>query len=833
MPNRFHSALLAARPLLEHYRAGRTFADEAGAEGLEQALFLHVRSRHHRLPDPLLKAAREAAFLEEKRFRLSGWLLRALQELATEYLDLRGGRVFVLGERYADWQDALLELSPAMLITARVFLEFKGRTGRSFDQARGLLAAALQHSTLPCVHDPRLDDIIRAHGLHELHMHLNGTTEADFFWQYALCRPDKVVEELTKGWRERRIVREFYAQHGLPDVFTVKRLLHLARWARDRLARVVMGWTCAPKKCSTTACSAHASHDSLFRFRQMLCDPYAPFSPPGLLFYGLRHPLAGILPAEAQNLAVAEALLLYKTFEALDAGNAHAARLFHVYSLIQSVFIRLIVQQREQFGFDQFEKIAQVMLRDAQEDESYGPRFLQLRGMYGADMAYVEGRYSPKVSESKNRRAIARIIADATNARRQPEWVRTPVPNRETKSRQDFTVGVVAHFIKKSEELGGHKAGSCRASVLRHENRSIARALINTLQRGQTSRTTTDRAIQALCGIDAANNERYTPPEVYAPVYRLLRDNGFSSFTFHAGEDYAHLASGIRAVHEVLHFLELGPGDRIGHAVALGIDPRIWCERIGSTLYCARGEWLDTLVWMHSVLATPGQHGDKLFRLENRIAELYYAIYQRDPPALHVLRRAWEMRQLDALELSKLPAPKAFAPQRSELRRLLVERETHPQAFAEFERYHNHRFWERYNEKVKVSTERVTEDMLRTLQDIVVKECNTRHCLIEVMLTSNLRICPFEAYAEHHLFRWLRKGADGRPTPEFCLATDDPGIFSTNLRNEFAHALRTAESMDDFKGLDVYDLLTRCNERARAFRFLPTGPAGRKSSGQP
>ena len=72
--------------------------------------------------------------------------------------------------------------------------------------------------------------------------------------------------------------------------------------------------------------------------------------------------------------------------------------------------------------------------------------------------------------------------------------------------------------------------------------------------------------------------------------------------TFHVGEDFRHLLSGLRAVDEALRFLNMGPGDRIGHGLALGLNYKIWCERVGGEVAMPRGERLDDLVWLRQRL---------------------------------------------------------------------------------------------------------------------------------------------------------------------------------------------------------------------------------------
>lgn len=48
--------------------------------------------------------------------------------------------------------------------------------------------------------------------------------------------------------------------------------------------------------------------------------------------------------------------------------------------------------------------------------------------------------------------------------------------------------------------------------------------------------------------------------------------------TMHAGEDFVDPLTGLRHIDEALEHLALGPGDRIGHAIAASLDPTSLCE---------------------------------------------------------------------------------------------------------------------------------------------------------------------------------------------------------------------------------------------------------------
>lgn len=109
-------------------------------------------------------------------------------------------------------------------------------------------------------------------------------------------------------------------------------------------------------------------------------------------------------------------------------------------------------------------------------------------------------------------------------------------------------------------------------------------------------------------GLDVAGDENALKIEWFAPVLRWLR-SGFKPLpdgerastgfhlSIHAGEDYAHPASGMRHIDETVRFCEMREGDRLGHALALGIVPKQWAARQGEMML-PLDEHLDNLVWL-------------------------------------------------------------------------------------------------------------------------------------------------------------------------------------------------------------------------------------------
>ncbi|MBP9528185.1 MAG: hypothetical protein KBE71_07495 [Laribacter sp.] len=139
-----------------------------------------------------------------------------------------------------------------------------------------------------------------------------------------------------------------------------------------------------------------------------------------------------------------------------------------------------------------------------------------------------------------------------------------------------------------------------------------------------------------LRGLDVAGNENDLRIEWFAPLLRWLRlglqphspdaqvRSGFH-LSIHAGEDYAHPLSGLRHVDETVRFCEMRDGDRLGHALALGIKPKRWVAQHGDMVLSV-DDHLDNLVWAwhHASLLSPRLPlaGQVLPLLERRIRRM-------------------------------------------------------------------------------------------------------------------------------------------------------------------------------------------------------------------
>ncbi|EKZ97871.1 hypothetical protein D769_18029, partial [Cupriavidus sp. HMR-1] len=213
-------------------------------------------------------------------------------------------------------------------------------------------------------------------------------------------------------------------------------------------------------------------------------------------------------------------------------------RMYHLYLLLQNQYYRLLVQSEEQFGFDQFQKLTFVGLRDLAEKD-YRLRFLAMHGTGTAfsRTGYLEGRIAPKASLEKNHDLLHAVLGAYWKYLRNEHLRETPnqrVPamnallraldqlmaQKPTSDRRHHRLAIVAHFIKRPWSAEPeNRAGPYRFFTLRSELAQAAIALQATLERWP-------RLATWVRGIDGAANELHAPPEVFASCYRACARAG-------------------------------------------------------------------------------------------------------------------------------------------------------------------------------------------------------------------------------------------------------------------------------------------------------------------
>ena len=823
-------------------------------EETRRRIFIAERRSDVGRPDHFYKGYLQDRLGQAKHVGELPWLV--LERLAKRYLERRDGLVRVRYDRFVEWHELLPYISP--LAVAVSFLVLEGRGPDAAVDPREFLAREFGSTALIGPADHALDDLVERKGLNELHMHLNGSTELDIIWPEACATPHGYYRDLEKGLLENKEpTAELYEQMepGLTPLGVYRRI-RAARRVRRRVAETVA--------------------TALGRWPAPIAgeDAFAPYSLSGLqrLMNGAlsdrdfgvpagpslgTHPSHVIYPGRKTEVLIDEAAWLYACLSILKSSpNDRVVGVGLYFNLLAYAQIaRLSVQQADQTGFDQFQKYTFVGTRERVEAK-YEARFRQLNGRMPFDtIAHLEGRFAPKPTLARTRELIGKIVdgylafRGCRYRRKAKDLVGDPPPcltgrgcdggRGPLRGRPNAEFSLVAHFIKRLPSVELDVSRRCRDSELRLALRAQARILSELYAHNRIARA-------LLRGVDAAANELHAPPEPFAPAFRLARGAGIPRATFHVGEDFRHLLSGIRAILEAMTFLDLGPGDRLGHATAIGIDPRLWLQRTADRFVLPKIDVLDDAIFAHRILSRLGGHERDLFRLEGSIDAYSEAIYgvAHSPAVLH---RAWDLRTLDALELRDVElslsrsGESVNAETVAERARLLSKTAVDERRCTELRliadmigkagpaygilsaRHALNRI--KRSETIEVDAEAVSVKAYMALQDDVLGEVKRRGLALETLPTSNLRISFYDSMEEHHLFRWL--GLDGpklRNRPTVVVGSDDPGIFATSLKNEYAALSSILRSRHGKSSREAIEILESLSDAGRVHRFRPVDP---------
>ncbi|HJW57585.1 MAG TPA: hypothetical protein VJ577_20175 [Burkholderiaceae bacterium] len=331
-----------------------------------------------------------------------------------------------------------------------------------------------------------------------------------------------------------------------------------------------------------------------------------------------------------------------------------------------------------------------------------------------------------------------------------------------------------------------------------------------------------------LKGLDVAGNENTGPIELFAPTLRKIRkecrkgtapSSGAPALylSIHAGEDFSHLLTGLRRIDETVRFCAMEKGDRLGHALALGIDPRTFARRQQEALV-PLNEHLDNLVWLHHYLSLIKGRASVIevrdfspciANLESYIATYSAHLYGKAHSAADLFG-AWTLRKYELLEDLDTTDTLAENSTRAQKDIWLAYKDLYrpnragttrqrPQSFTAVLRFmpHDPGFGRRVqmrNGKVEEIVGSVQLDAIEAVQDYLMTEyANDEYDIyLEACPSSNLYIGRLEAFHEHPLYRWvpppsvtlrnkfgLREGS-----VKVCIGSDDPGIFPTTIENE-------------------------------------------------
>ncbi len=571
-----------------------------------------------------------------------------------------------------------------------------------------------------------------------------------------------------------------------------------------------------------------------------------------------------------------ERQFLYECFKRIILGDIQFTPLqdlFYTYLVIKSKFREEMIQVNRQVGFNNFSNYQDrkdIFLQKKDVYRKYLFKMAVSSLFANQNLRSLELRIKPQDDSQAYQKVLTDVDKYNIDRTKKHLSLQDLIRKPETRNKKYF---YVLHFIKDKDnrlsiinekELINWR--QCRHGDLRRKIAKQARTLVK-------FRDSYPSLSHLIRGIDAASSELNARPEVFAQAFRYLkfyrsgkvtkRLHGYPQenlrATFHAGEDFCDLVDGLRSIDEAVKFLNLGEGDRIGHALALGVSPDEYYASKHSTIMVPKQWHLDNICWLISRISKYNllNHYTYAHYLEWQFQTLFHEIYDSlrkehltslgndkailiESVSSELYYEAWKLRGDDPFKYndkgeSHMTPNLTFWEKCGINYAYPVNNSSRNLTVANLLYYHYH-----FNPEVKMrgneKTEfKITKEYINLVTEVQSKfrmEFAGKHLAIETNPTSNYLIGTFRRYDKHPILSFYNLGLEQdlekiKKCPQLIVSinTDDQGVFNTYLENEYAlMAIALEKATDDqgnlrYKPAMIYDWLDRIRKMGLEMSF--------------
>lgn len=486
--------------------------------------------------------------------------------------------------------------------------------------------------------------------------------------------------------------------------------------------------------------------------------------------------------------------------------NEQVVRLLWRYVVIKNHLRKKMVQNNENVGFgnfSEFERRKQVFLN---RYAHYKNLLIELpieEASRHHHVKYVETRVTPEPTKQK----LANELAEMCK-----------LIDRRLESFGDCDVDyqLIYHFIKK-KDFRERDYLQPRNYQVRCEIRKQAIAIKSLLMGSSLAK-------RKVVAIDAANSEFFCRPEVFAQAYRYLKNTGLR-YTYHVGEDFYDLTDGLRTIDEAIRFLHIRRGDRLGHCLALAMDAKQYYKEKHYTVPVPRQNLLDNLVWLYfkakayniqvapcveMLILDKFSELSALYKesgLKFEMIDYYRSMLLRGDNPLGKEKKMYGyiMDYWDAYDFDN--------------DKLINEYRTDSVINNLYQLYHfGKKIRENGGTVVEFKVDDAYVNLITQMQERMMCEIEDKGIAIECCPSSNYKIGRLQRYDGHPIFRMCDLDPNGSHHLPVTINTDDLGIFTTSLDNEYSLILSAVMKMKDGDGKPLYNSLVIQNWMERIVR---------------
>lgn len=650
-------------------------------------------------------------------------------------------------------------------------------------------------------------------GMSENHFHLNGSTQIFPITWVSIMNNPRIISSRIKRIRTNLYPRYSFGKYD-----------NSASWdellKKAAIIRVTLFEKLRNRKYSVNLFK-HSNYISLSDIQiatKRMGYLYGYKTNDGCLDYALTNDLVED-NYEYNRILVGERKFMYDCFKASFSGefSEDENNQFYYYLLVKNRFRSELIQSNNMTGFSNFSKY-----QDRKGLFFYGIKKYEVEAVKlslndtikSQSIQSLEARIMPESSPRDLLNSI-RFYDNIFNNTTKNDFHE----NNTSKQKKEHPYFYVLHYPKGVTSCNTVKPYnfSSRNAIQRKKYKYCS---INTAITLSNCRSLSNRNY----GIDTCSNEIGCRPEVFATDYRYIKNfylsklNQFRSFnynrflclgrTYHVGEDFLDLVDGLRAIDEVIRFLDFSQADRLGHALALGLNPYEYYDYKKYKIILPSQDALDNFLWLFYRSAELNITIDPLLKhqIKYYIDDLSMKIYgefctnNKIEYSTYDLYCAWKLRgdNPELYKSSEFKTPtlllnqyeKAMWCENEELNHYRKNNKISKLYYA----YHFDKYVRLNGDKpYEFKVENSLINLIAQIQNQLKFEIAHYGIMIECNPSSNCLISTFREYYKHPIITFNNIGLEIDPVnicscPQISVSinTDDQGVFDTSLEYEYA-----------------------------------------------
>ncbi len=791
-----------------------------------------------------------------------------LANFGEKTIELNGNIPLVNFDHIIEWRDTSHKIGQAIIVTA--FLAKKSLLD-NVDYEYWDWPTALK------CNNRQLQNVLNR-GISENHYHLNGSTQIfPISWVCIMNNPTMIpsrVQKIISNLNPRLSFGQYDNLESWENLLKNAAICRLELFERIRIGNETKkGFSKKPYVSYTELEDVIKQMSFLYAYKteQNKYLDYALLKDLSVNNYGYN------------RIVIGERKFLYDCFKASFSGTftERENNLFYYYLLVKNQFRGEIIQSNDMPGFKNFAKYqdrkeyffegvdkyereaVRLSLNDTlkyQSIKSLEARIMPKRAPHilQKSIDFYDGIYREACKDKDFGRSLENTFEDNLILKLNSSHL----SGDEIGSNNinvDLPYFYVLHYPKKTTKLNKNQMflPCAKNAKQRRDNEFFSKSIASLLSEK-------DYFCSRIRGIDTCSFEIGCRPEVFATDYRYLKNyhsNKKHSFhhtdknnflylgrTYHAGEDFLDLVDGMRAIDETIQFLDFSHGDRIGHALALGLIPKEHYNYKGNKVRLNKQDALDNFIWLYyrsselNIAIEPLLEHQLCDSIDVLSREIYGEFCENNNVVLNKVNLycSWKLRgdSPDLYRKGKFEAPKVSLNQYTKAKYIdSVELDSYRNDANISKLYYAYHFdadvRRKEEEPYEFSVNKKYVNLVTEVQKKLQLKIAENGIMIECNPSSNFLISTFKDYKKHPItvFNNLELEIDSEklskcPQISVSINTDDQGVFDTSL--EYEYALMASALIKDtdengnpkYKPTQVYKYLDSIRQMGNIQTFL-------------